>query len=87
MSGSGNAITSLGSRFQPEPWPKVTMVIPTLNEARTLEGQPAPPGSVARRYPDLAKLRGLTGYEPTVSLEDGLRRTDAWYQAHWRQLS
>ena len=53
----------------------------------TLEGQTAPPGSVARRCPDLAKLRALTGYEPTVSLEDGLRRTVAWYQAHWRQLS
>ena len=63
------------------------MVIPTLNEARTLEGQPAPPGSVARRCPDLAKLRALTGYEPTVSLEDGLRSTVAWYQAHWRQQS
>ena len=63
------------------------MVIPTLNEARILEGQPAPPGSVARRCPDLAKLRALTGYEPMVSLEDGLRSTVAWYQARWRQLS
>jgi UDP-glucose 4-epimerase/UDP-glucuronate decarboxylase len=63
------------------------MVIPTLNEARTLEGQPEPPGSVARRCPDLAKLRALTGYEPMVSLEDGLRSTVAWYQARWRQLS
>jgi UDP-glucose 4-epimerase/UDP-glucuronate decarboxylase len=53
----------------------------------TLEDQPAPPGSVARRCPDLAKLRALTGYEPTVSFEDGVQSTIAWYQAHWRQLS
>ncbi|CAL9359393.1 NAD-dependent epimerase/dehydratase family protein [Streptomyces sp. enrichment culture] len=40
---------------------------------------PAPPGSVARRCPDLRLLRSLTGYEPAVSLEDGVRDTVAWY--------
>jgi nucleoside-diphosphate-sugar epimerase len=53
----------------------------------TLESRPAPPGSVARRCPDLGKLRALTGYQPVVSLEAGLRGTIAWYQAHLRQLS
>jgi nucleoside-diphosphate-sugar epimerase len=48
-----------------------------------LESRSAPPGSVARRCPDLAKLRALTGYEPTVSLEDGVRRTYDWYRAHY----
>ena len=43
---------------------------------------PAPPGSVHRRCPDLTKLRALTGFEPTVSLEDGVRRTFAWYREH-----
>ncbi len=50
----------------------------------TLENRPAPPGSVARRCPDLTKLRALTGYEPTVSLEEGVRRTFEWYRAHWK---
>lgn len=49
-----------------------------------LESRPAPPGSVARRCPDLAKLRALTGYEPTVSLEEGVRRTFEWYRAYWK---
>lgn len=49
-----------------------------------LESLPAPPGSVARRCPDLAKLRALTGYEPTVALEEGVRRTFEWYRAHWK---
>ncbi|GAB3498175.1 NAD-dependent epimerase/dehydratase family protein [Amycolatopsis cihanbeyliensis] len=40
---------------------------------------PAPPGSVARRCPDLAKLRALTGYEPKVTLAEGVRRTFRWY--------
>lgn len=40
---------------------------------------PAPAGSVARRCPDLRLLRSLTGYEPAVRLEDGVRHTVAWY--------
>lgn len=45
--------------------------------------QPAPPGSVRRRCPDLTKLRSLTGYEPTVSLEDGVVRTLRWYRERY----
>jgi UDP-glucose 4-epimerase/UDP-glucuronate decarboxylase len=45
-----------------------------------LEPGPAPPGSVARRCPDLGRLRALTGYEPAVGLEEGVRRTISWYR-------
>ncbi|MDQ7908840.1 NAD-dependent epimerase/dehydratase family protein [Phytohabitans sp. ZYX-F-186] len=45
--------------------------------------EPAPPGSPARRAPDLAKLRRLTGFEPSVELADGLRRTFYWYRRTW----
>jgi nucleoside-diphosphate-sugar epimerase len=44
-----------------------------------VDPRPAPGGSVARRCPDLTTLRKLTGYEPTVALEDGVRRTFEWY--------
>jgi len=44
---------------------------------------PAPVGSVARRCPDLTKLRALTGFEPNVSLDEGVRRTHVWYRDHW----
>jgi UDP-glucose 4-epimerase/UDP-glucuronate decarboxylase len=50
-----------------------------------LDVVPAPPGSVARRCPDLTLLRRLTGYEPTVSLEEGVRRTFLWYRDHTGQ--
>jgi UDP-glucose 4-epimerase/UDP-glucuronate decarboxylase len=33
------------------------------------------PGSPARRRPDIGKLRALTGFEPAVALDDGLRTT------------
>lgn len=35
--------------------------------------------SVARRCPDVTLLRQLTGYKPEVALDEGLKRTFAWY--------
>ena len=45
-----------------------------------LAPEPAPPGSVRRRCPDLTRLRTLTGFEPSVPLEEGVRRTVEWYR-------
>lgn len=44
-----------------------------------LKRLPAPPGSVHRRCPDIAKARRLVGYGAEVSLEVGLQRTYGWY--------
>jgi nucleoside-diphosphate-sugar epimerase len=44
---------------------------------------PAPPGAVGRRCPDLSRLRALTGCEPAVPLEEGVRRTFDWYRESW----
>jgi UDP-glucose 4-epimerase/UDP-glucuronate decarboxylase len=43
---------------------------------------PAPPDSVDRRCPDISRLRTLTGFEPKVALEEGVRRTFDWYADH-----
>jgi UDP-glucuronate decarboxylase len=58
-----------------------TLVLEACGESPRIEPRPAPAGSVARRCPDLAKLRRLTGYEPKVPLAEGVRRTLAWYRA------
>ncbi|MEJ3747673.1 NAD-dependent epimerase/dehydratase family protein [Actinomycetes bacterium KLBMP 9797] len=42
--------------------------------------QPPPTGSAAYRMPDLAKMRRLTGFEPSIGLEEGIRRTFYWYR-------
>ena len=44
----------------------------------------APAGSVARRCPDISRLRALTGFGPKVSLETGVRDTFDWYR-RWRE--
>lgn len=48
-----------------------------------VERRPAPPGSVARRCPDLGRLRALTGWAPKVPLEAGVAETFRWYRDAW----
>jgi len=59
------------------------LVVRVAGVSPELAAEPAPAGSVARRCPDLGRLRELTGYEPAVSLEDGVRRTLDWYKENW----
>ncbi|HZL06603.1 MAG TPA: NAD-dependent epimerase/dehydratase family protein [Coriobacteriia bacterium] len=42
---------------------------------------PAAPGGTPRRCPDITKMRAL-GYEPAVTLADGVSRTTQWYLAN-----
>ena len=37
-----------------------------------------------RRYPDLTKIK-KTGYEPKVSLKEGLKKTFEWYEEYYKQ--
>jgi CDP-glucose 4,6-dehydratase len=47
-----------------------------------VRGQGTPAGEIDRQWVDATKLRALTGWAPKIELEDGLRRTIAWYRAH-----
>jgi nucleoside-diphosphate-sugar epimerase len=60
------------------------LVLRIAGVSPAIDDVPAPAGSVARRCPDLTLLRELTGYEPRVALEEGVRRTYAWYQESWK---
>lgn len=51
-----------------------------------VRGTGTPDGEIDRQYVDRSKLRALTGWEPAVSLDEGLERTVAWYRAHPRAL-
>lgn len=47
---------------------------------QSIEARPGPAaeGGTPRRCPDIGKMRGI-GYEPQVTLDEGIRRTVAWY--------
>lgn len=45
-------------------------------------GDGNPDGEIDRQYVDSTKLRELTGWQPRVGLDEGLRRTLEWYREH-----
>lgn len=47
-----------------------------------IRGTGTPAGEIDRQYVDSGKLHALTGWAPRVDLEEGLRRTVAWYREH-----
>jgi CDP-glucose 4,6-dehydratase len=47
-----------------------------------VRGTGTPAGEIDRQWVDHSKLSALTGWQPTVPLEEGLRRTLAWYREH-----
>jgi nucleoside-diphosphate-sugar epimerase len=48
----------------------------------TFDLKDAPAGSVKRRLADISKIKKLVGWEPAVSLEEGLKTTYEWYATH-----
>ncbi|MBI4672663.1 MAG: SDR family oxidoreductase [Chloroflexi bacterium] len=62
----------------------LNQIIATLNELtqQTLPTQFGPPraGDVRHSHADISRARELLGYEPTVQVREGLRRTVDWYK-------
>jgi UDP-glucuronate 4-epimerase len=59
-------------------------MIATLEQALGVEAKkvmkPMQPGDVTATFADVSRLKALTGYEPRVLLEEGLRRFVEWYR-------
>ena len=51
-------------------------------QAPDVRGAGVPEGEIDRQFIDSSKLRGLTGWEPRVGLEEGLALTLDWYREH-----
>ena len=47
-----------------------------------IRGAGTPSGEIDRQWVDPTKLTALTGWSPTVDLEEGLGRTIRWYREH-----
>ena len=47
-----------------------------------VQGAGNPEGEIDRQYVDPTKLRETCGWEPSLDIEEGLRRTIEWYREH-----
>jgi UDP-glucose 4-epimerase len=56
------------------------IVIQTVGKRLTVDARPATPGSPTRRCPDMTRMAALTGYRASVSPQEGVARTWAWYR-------
>jgi UDP-glucose 4-epimerase len=76
--GSGREVTIL----------ELSGLIGTVLGGRNVQVQHGPdrPGDVRRLIADSAKAKGLFGFQPQVSLRDGLALLRDWYQASGRSV-
>lgn len=56
-------------------------VIKTLKSKSKVEHLPLPKDDPKKRRPNINKLKGLFGYSPQVSLEEGIKRTAEFFQS------
>ena len=54
-------------------------VLAITGSSSELRFDPRPVDDPAQRRPDLTLARSLLGWEPEISLEDGLTRTADWF--------
>lgn len=73
--GNDKAETSVGDLAR--------LVLKVAGVKARVVSQPPPAGSAAYRMPDLTKMRRLTGFEPSIGLEEGIRRTFYWYRRQY----
>jgi len=79
----GEAFNAGGGR--PHPVGDVVAMIAQLAETDVepeIRGTGNPAGEIDRQYVDSTKIREVLGWEPSVDLEEGLRRTIEWYREH-----
>jgi UDP-glucuronate decarboxylase len=55
------------------------MIIRLTNSSSRIEYLPLPQDDPKQRRPDIALARSTLGWEPTIALEDGLKKTIAYF--------
>src|SRR3989441_6641715 len=57
----------------------IALLEKNLDLKAIVEEEPGQPGDVIATYADVEKARRLLGYEPTVTVDEGIRRFVEWY--------
>ena len=59
----------------------IELIAKTLGVEPCIEEQPNQPGDVAITYADVSKAKRLWGWEPQVSIEEGIERFVRWFRS------
>lgn len=64
----------------------ITLISDAMGVPADVEEVPPQPGDVRRTCADISKAQRVLGYQPTVTIEDGISQFAKWYEAtHGRQ--
>jgi len=73
-----NEVVNLGNPDEHTVLGFAEAAIKAAGSVSTIEHKPARPDDVQRRKPDITKATDLLGWEPKVSLDEGLEKTIVW---------
>ncbi len=77
----GFEIINLGSSQTTSLSDLIALLEENLEQKAIIEQEPGQPGDVVATYADVDKAHRLLGYEPQVSVEEGMRRFVEWYRS------
>ncbi len=80
-NGAGFEILNLGANRTVRLRELIQLLGEALDAVPNVQQLPPQPGDVPRTWADVTRARELLGYEPKISIEEGLRRFVAWYLA------
>jgi len=76
--GNARAVTTIYGLAQ--------IVCRVLNSKSNIIFKPALSADIELRIPSTTKAKDLLGFQAKIDLDDGIRRTTAWYQAHFDEM-
>lgn len=76
-------VFQLGTEVETSVAQLATMIRDATGAASDIRFEPKRLGDVYRSRVDASKARRLLGFDPSITLEEGLAATAAWYREHW----
>ena len=77
----GFAIINLGEHEVTTLRELIDLIAEATGKEPIIDQQPMQPGDVPRTYADVTRAKELLGYEPRISMREGMRRFVEWYRA------
>jgi len=75
---------NIGSSNPVEMMKFIELLENTLQKKANMTMLPMQPGDVPATYADISELARETGFKPSTSLEEGIKKFIAWYRGHYR---